>query len=77
MRRGWKKAPTPGVDQTVSPLLVIMPTADSSSSKEVVTAALLVIGGKILRARDVQKLAQAKREVEEMLERVRRAQSNS
>jgi molybdopterin-biosynthesis enzyme MoeA-like protein len=31
----------------------------------------------VLRARDVQKLAQAKREVGEMLERVRRAQSNS
>jgi molybdopterin-biosynthesis enzyme MoeA-like protein len=30
----------------------------------------------ILRARDAQKLAQAKREVEKMLERVRRAQSN-
>jgi hypothetical protein len=28
-----------------------------------------------LRARDAQKLAQAKREIEEMLERVRRAQS--
>jgi molybdopterin-biosynthesis enzyme MoeA-like protein len=28
-------------------------------------------------ARDAQKLAQAKREIEEMLERVRRAQSNS
>ena len=97
--------------------LVIMPTADSSASKEVVTAALLVIGSKILsgrtkdqnvgyiaeyltalgidlkevrvvamrrersstqlRAGDAQKLAQAKREVEEMLERVRRAQSKS
>ena len=92
-----------------------MPTADSSASKEIVTAALLVIGGKILsgrtkdqnigyiaeyltavgidlkkcgwsamrrersstqlRAGDAQKLAQAKREVEEMLERVQRAQS--
>jgi molybdopterin-biosynthesis enzyme MoeA-like protein len=31
----------------------------------------------VLRARDAQKLAQAKRAVEEMLERVRRAQSNS
>ena len=31
----------------------------------------------VLRACDAQKLAQAKREVEEMLERVRRAQSNS
>jgi hypothetical protein len=31
----------------------------------------------VLRARDAPKLAQAKREVEEMLERVRRAQSNS
>src|SRR5262245_7775090 len=31
----------------------------------------------VLRARDAQKLAQAKREVEEMLERVRRAQSKS
>jgi molybdopterin-biosynthesis enzyme MoeA-like protein len=31
----------------------------------------------VLRARDAQKLAQAKREVEEMLERVRRAQSRS
>src|SRR5262249_12614779 len=31
----------------------------------------------VLRARDVQKLAQAKRAVEEMLERVRRAQSSS
>ena len=31
--------------------LVIMPTADSSASKEVVTAALLVIGGKILSGR--------------------------
>jgi hypothetical protein len=30
----------------------------------------------VLRARDAQKLAQAKRAVEEMLERVRRAQSN-
>jgi molybdopterin-biosynthesis enzyme MoeA-like protein len=30
-----------------------------------------------LRARDAQKLAQAKREIEEMLERVRRAQSKS
>jgi molybdopterin-biosynthesis enzyme MoeA-like protein len=30
-----------------------------------------------LRARDAQKLAQAKREIEEMLERVRRGQSNS
>jgi len=29
----------------------------------------------VLRARDAQKLAQAKSEVEEMLERVRRAQS--
>ena len=94
-----------------------MPIANSSASKEVVTASLLVIGGKILsgrtkdqkigyvaeylaavsaigsypffdqqhgpntnvvlRARDAPKLAQAKREVEEMLERVRRAQSNS
>jgi len=64
-----------------------MPTADSSASEEIVTAALLlVIGGKILsgrdpqqgpntnvalRARDGQKLAQAKRAVEDMLERVR------
>src|SRR4029434_10818466 len=31
----------------------------------------------VLRARDVQKLALAKRAVEDMLERVRRAQSNS
>jgi len=31
----------------------------------------------VLRARDAQKLAQAKREVEEMLERARRAQSKS
>ena len=31
----------------------------------------------VLRARDAQKLAQAKRGVEEMLERVRRAQSKS
>jgi molybdopterin-biosynthesis enzyme MoeA-like protein len=31
----------------------------------------------VLRARDVQKLAQAKRAIEEMLERVRRAQSHS
>jgi molybdopterin-biosynthesis enzyme MoeA-like protein len=31
----------------------------------------------VLRARDAPKLAQAKREVEEMLERVRRAQSPS
>jgi molybdopterin-biosynthesis enzyme MoeA-like protein len=31
----------------------------------------------VLRARDAQKLAQAKRAVEEMLERLRRAQSNS
>jgi hypothetical protein len=31
----------------------------------------------VLRARDAQKLVQAKREVEEMLERVRRAQSHS
>jgi molybdopterin-biosynthesis enzyme MoeA-like protein len=31
----------------------------------------------VLRARDPQKLAQAKREIEEMLERVRRGQSNS
>jgi len=31
----------------------------------------------VLRARDAQKLAQAKCEVEEMLERVRRAQSKS
>src|SRR5262249_11545765 len=31
----------------------------------------------VLRARDAPKLAQAKREVEEMLERVRRAQSSS
>jgi molybdopterin-biosynthesis enzyme MoeA-like protein len=30
---------------------VIMPTADSSASKEIVTAALLVIGGKILSGR--------------------------
>src|SRR5215813_3890912 len=30
---------------------VIMPTADSSAPKEVVTAALLVIGGKILSGR--------------------------
>ena len=92
-----------------------MPVADSSASKKIVTAALLVIGSKILsghtkdqnigyiaeyltavgidlkevrvvamrrersstqlRAGDAQKLAQAKREVEEMLERVRRAQS--
>jgi hypothetical protein len=38
LRRGWKKAPTP-------------PTANSSASKEVVTAALLVVGGKILSGR--------------------------
>ena len=31
----------------------------------------------VLRARDAQKLAQTKRVVEEMLERVRRAQSNN
>jgi molybdopterin-biosynthesis enzyme MoeA-like protein len=31
----------------------------------------------VLRARDAQKLAQAKRTVEDMLERVRRAQSNT
>jgi len=31
----------------------------------------------VLRAGDARKLAQAKREVEEMLERVRRAQSKS
>jgi hypothetical protein len=31
----------------------------------------------VLRARDAQKLAQVKREIEEMLERVRRAQSRS
>jgi molybdopterin-biosynthesis enzyme MoeA-like protein len=31
----------------------------------------------VLRARDAQKLAQAKREIEEMLKRVRPAQSNS
>jgi hypothetical protein len=31
----------------------------------------------VLRARDAQKLAQAKRAVEDMLQRVRRAQSNS
>jgi hypothetical protein len=31
----------------------------------------------VLRARDAQKLALAKRAVEDMLERVRRAQSNS
>ena len=31
----------------------------------------------VLRARDAQKLAQAKREIEEMLKRVRRAQSRS
>ena len=31
----------------------------------------------VLRARDAQKLAQAKRAVEDMLERLRRAQSNS
>jgi molybdopterin-biosynthesis enzyme MoeA-like protein len=31
----------------------------------------------VLRARDAQKLAQAKRAVEDMLERVRRAQSSS
>jgi hypothetical protein len=31
----------------------------------------------VLRARDAQKLAQAKHAVEDMLERVRRAQSNS
>ena len=31
----------------------------------------------VLRARDAQKLAQARRAVEETLERVRRAQSNS
>jgi hypothetical protein len=31
----------------------------------------------VLRARDAPKLAQAKREVEKMLERVRRAQSHS
>jgi hypothetical protein len=31
----------------------------------------------VLRARDAQKLAQAKRAVEDMLERVRRAQSNT
>jgi hypothetical protein len=31
----------------------------------------------VLRARDVQKLAHAKRAIEEMLERVRRAQSRS
>jgi hypothetical protein len=31
----------------------------------------------VLRARDAQKLVQTKREVEEMLERVRRAQSSS
>jgi len=31
----------------------------------------------VLRARDAQKLTQAKREIEGMLERVRRAQSSS
>jgi len=47
----------PVVDQTVelqefcAYSQVIMPTADSSASKEVVTAALLVIGGKILSGR--------------------------
>jgi len=35
----------------VRPPQVIMPTANSPASKEVVTAALLVIGGKILSGR--------------------------
>ena len=71
-----------------------MSTADSSASKEaskeVVTAALLVIGGKILSGRtkdqnigysailqniSPQKLGFARRAVEDMLERMRRAQS--
>src|SRR5262245_37063057 len=51
--------PTPGVDQAWSSRSpapyhisqVIMPTANSSASKEVVTAALLVIGSKILSGR--------------------------
>src|SRR5262249_16593336 len=62
-----------------------MPTANSPASKEVVTAALLVIGGKILSGRtkdqnigysailqniSPQKLAFARRAVEDMLERV-------
>ena len=61
-----------------------MPTANSPASKEVVTAALLVIGGKILSGRtkdqnigysailqniSPQKLAFARRAVEDMLER--------
>jgi len=49
----------PGVDQTVElqefcalgHSQVIIPTANSSASEEVVTAALLVIGGKILSGR--------------------------
>jgi hypothetical protein len=44
----------PGVDPGILRLehsQVIMPTANSSASKEVVTAALLVIGGKILSGR--------------------------
>jgi hypothetical protein len=58
-----------------------MSTPNSSASNEVVTAALLVIGGKILSGRTKDQnigyiaeyltVAQAKREVEEMLERVR------
>jgi Probable molybdopterin binding domain len=44
------------LDQTANPAVcahsqVIMPTANSSASKETVTAALLVIGGKILSGR--------------------------
>jgi hypothetical protein len=35
----------------VRPPQVIMPTANPSASKEIVTAALLVIGGKILSGR--------------------------
>jgi hypothetical protein len=54
-----EKGPMPGVDQTVElqefcalgHSQVIMPTANSSASEEVVTAALLVIGGKILSGR--------------------------
>jgi hypothetical protein len=54
-----KRGPMPGVDQTVElqefcalgHSQVIMPTANSSASEEVVTAALLVIGGKILSGR--------------------------
>jgi Probable molybdopterin binding domain len=55
MAVGWMaKKSVPVFDRRAScvgPPQVIMPTANSPASKEVVTAALLVIGGKILSGR--------------------------